>query len=49
MSRRSSKPREEPPREQGGRRAWLTGVPPAVAGVALLAMVLVVLLVVLLT
>jgi hypothetical protein len=44
--RRPSRPKETPPREQGGRFAWLVGVVPGAVAVAFLAIVLAVILIV---
>jgi hypothetical protein len=43
---RPSRPQEEPPRERGGRLAWLVGVLPATVALVFLAIVLAVVLIV---
>ncbi len=45
---RASRPDEEPPRRRGGRLAWLVGSVPAIVGVVLLAIAIVVALLVVL-
>jgi hypothetical protein len=48
MSPRTSRPEEEPPREQGGRLAWLAGTVPGLVAVGFAVIVCVVVLIVLL-